>query len=334
MVNRTRQWIMTIIFGALVICCVSRELRSPKQQASTQAPTATSQPRSVAIPRPSPTMRPSPTPRKPITGPSAEELRTKWDELTDLQRNTYAREVRGSYIRWDAQVVEVHPSGTVNALAMVGTKALVMLFDLPQSEARRLNKEQAITIEGTIRVIGPPIAGDGGLVEGLVRSLSLFVELDDVVVLGVSRRAAPLPSTVPTRVTRPVATTGPIPTVDVSACTLDMAFVSEDAIYDGRIMPSRRTQDKMWTVRNTGTCVWGPGFELVRMGDDKLATQDRAPVGECPPGEEVTLKVGIRVPDTKGTYRSDWRLCANGDQCFGPTLYVVIESTGLPASMR
>lgn len=182
MVNKKRQWSAIIIVGVLTICSISRELRSPKQQVSTQVPMVASQSRSATIVRPSPTTRPLPTPRQPITGPSAEELRAKWDELTDLQRSTYRREILGSYVRWDVEVVEVHPTGTVNALVMAGTKVLVIVFDVPLSEARKLNREQQITIEGTLCNITLPETG-GNLLEELAKSLSLVATLKDVVVL-------------------------------------------------------------------------------------------------------------------------------------------------------
>jgi hypothetical protein len=174
--SKIRKLVTLVILGVLLICCISRGLRSPRQQSSTQVPVATYHY------QPPPT-RPPPTPRQPITGPSAEELRTKWDEMTDLQRGAYHRGLIGAYVRWTAEVTEVHASGTVNALAMAGTKALVIVFDLPLNEARRLDKDQAVTFEGTIHSIVVPKRSGENLLEDIAQSLSLIVELRDVTVL-------------------------------------------------------------------------------------------------------------------------------------------------------
>jgi hypothetical protein len=182
MVDKTRQWIAIIIVGVLTICCISRELRSPKKQVAAPTPTVVLQLRPTTSVRPSPTARPSPTPRQPITGPSTEELRSRWDELTELQRGDYQRSIRGNYVRWDVEITEVHPTSRVDAYAKAGGKGLLVTFNLPLSEARKLNRKQEVTIEGTILNVEPPQVGEGFLGE-LVESLVLAATLKDAVVL-------------------------------------------------------------------------------------------------------------------------------------------------------
>ena len=172
--------ILCLILGFWVMF-VPSELPAAVVDAPTRSLPANigSPPRATATSLPVPTV----TPRQPITGPTAEELRTTWDELTALQRGAYHRGLIGAYVRWTAEVVEVHSSGTVNALAMAGTKALVIVFDLPFDEARRLDKDQTIIFEGTIHSIVVPDGSGENLLEDLIQSLSLIVELRDVTVL-------------------------------------------------------------------------------------------------------------------------------------------------------
>lgn len=157
---------------------------------------------------------------------------------------------------------------------------------------------------------------------------------------------SPSPTTITVMAAAPAARVSPTPSVmltyptitpswpmvDVSGCTLDMAFVRDESLPDGTRLDGGTDVVKEWQVRNSGTCPWGPGYELVRASDDDLALEERVPLESGPAGETTVVSVRLRVPLSAGTYRSDWRLCVNGDICFGPTLYAQVISLGPPST--
>ncbi len=130
-----------------------------------------------------------------------------------------------------------------------------------------------------------------------------------------SERAHPTASS-----SAPTITVGP--TVSISGCNL--AFIADTSMPDGTTLALNSVFRKKWRVKNSGTCTWTESIRLVNIGGEKMGLPgDSEPVPETPPGETVELSVRMRVPPDPGNYRSDWRLCANG-QCFGSVLYISI----------
>jgi hypothetical protein len=57
------------------------------------------------------------------------------------------------------------------------------------------------------------------------------------------------------------------------ACTPDATFVADVTIPPGTAFRPDSQLDKVWQVRNSGTCAWGVGYELLRVaGEQRVAT--------------------------------------------------------------
>ena len=83
---------------------------------------------------------------------------------------------------------------------------------------------------------------------------------------------------------------------------------------------------KTWRIRNTGTCTWGDGYQFMFIDGDQMRGVASQTIPNTSIREEIDVSVGLIAPDEPGTYRGNWRMCVNEDQCFGDTFYVKIVS--------
>lgn len=113
---------------------------------------------------------------------------------------------------------------------------------------------------------------------------------------------------------------------------IDAALVQDINLTDGaRLAPNTRFM-KIWLVRNTGTCNWPAGTELVRIAGDTLSGPDRVPVTTVGPSREVELSIELKTPVLPDHVESLWRLRTPEGRLFGAVLFVdVAVEEGAPA---
>lgn len=116
----------------------------------------------------------------------------------------------------------------------------------------------------------------------------------------------------------------PTPTSVASACERDSKFVEDVTVPDDTRFAPGAEFEKTWRVLNTGTCSWGPGFELVFVKGEQMKGPDRITISETDPQAERDISVTLVAPEKPGTYRSDWQLRAPHGELFGAQLYVKI----------
>lgn len=119
------------------------------------------------------------------------------------------------------------------------------------------------------------------------------------------------------------------------ACTLDAAFLADVTIVPGAVFAPGDHLEKVWQVRNSGTCAWGVDYELVRIGGDDLDADAQVAVPPTASGETANLQITLTAPEAPGTYNNMWRLRNPQHVFFGPllTLTIAVQSlveTGLP----
>ena len=77
-------------------------------------------------------------------------------------------------------------------------------------------------------------------------------------------------------------------------------------------------------MRNSGELSWGDDVELVYFkGDETLSLEQRYPVINAQPGQQVEISASIRTPTQPGRYCTYFRLQKNG-KFFGPRVWVDI----------
>jgi hypothetical protein len=140
----------------------------------------------------------------------------------------------------------------------------------------------------------------------------------------------PLPASPTSTPVTPAPTSAP-PTQTLStptACVSDAAFVEHVTVPDGTNWMPGQAFNKIWRVRNAGTCAWGPGYELVFVGGEAMTTQASFIVPVTAPGATADLLIAMIAPTTPGNHSGQWRLRETKTGLFGATIGVGINVLG------
>jgi hypothetical protein len=118
-------------------------------------------------------------------------------------------------------------------------------------------------------------------------------------------------------------------------CRDSAAFVTDVTVPDGTMLAPGTAFDKIWQLRNTGTCTWDGSYQLAFVGGSQLGAPDSVPVpGVVQPGASVDITVPMVAPNAPGTYRGQWQMrstsCGNR---FGPLIYVLINTGPGPSNL-
>lgn len=109
------------------------------------------------------------------------------------------------------------------------------------------------------------------------------------------------------------------------ACTPDAEYVTDVTIPDGTSFRPGAQMDKVWQVRNSGTCAWGVGYALVRVLASELLAPEEVPVPPTIAGNTADLAVTFQAPDNAAIYTETWQLHSPDGSPFGPLLGLRVE---------
>lgn len=100
------------------------------------------------------------------------------------------------------------------------------------------------------------------------------------------------------------------------SCTYRAAYVADITVPDHSILAPGTSFNKVWRVRNTGTCAWGPSYALdtvVNVGGTLLGAPPSVPIPTVVlPGGTVDISVPMVAPSLAGRYLSEWKLRVDG----------------------
>jgi hypothetical protein len=108
-------------------------------------------------------------------------------------------------------------------------------------------------------------------------------------------------------------------------CAFGSQYVADVTIPDGAALNPGEGFVKTWRVRNSGTCDWGEGYELVFLSGARMDGPESVPLPAVPAGEEGDISVDLVAPSTPGLHAGTWRVRPRGGESFGTSLTVVIE---------
>ena len=110
-----------------------------------------------------------------------------------------------------------------------------------------------------------------------------------------------VPAATVTKFVTPASET-PIPT-NSPDCINSAAFVEDVTIADNDIVPAGSAFTKIWRVRNTGTCVWGPDYTLSHYSDETMLSPASIPLSVTYPNQTVDISVALTASSTDGIHK-------------------------------
>jgi heat shock protein HslJ len=132
---------------------------------------------------------------------------------------------------------------------------------------------------------------------------------------------APTPTPAP-----PTPTAGPGP----GGCTVQATFVRDVAVPNGTTLEPGARFDRIWRVRNDGTCFWDR-FRLVFSRGDQMGGPASVRVPDAEPGASVDITVPLVAPNAPGRYRGFWVFQADNGATFdGLVAEIVVVERAAP----
>ena len=107
-------------------------------------------------------------------------------------------------------------------------------------------------------------------------------------------------------------------------------FEGDVTIPDGSVLKGGEDFQKVWKLRNTGTCTWDEGYSLVYIGGSKpdldpYSFDFKKSSDFVSAGEAVNLGINLTAPCTPGLYEGHWRMRNDQGFYFGTIVSVYIE---------
>jgi hypothetical protein len=136
----------------------------------------------------------------------------------------------------------------------------------------------------------------------------------------------------PAQPPRPDVTATPVPDVEgPGGCTHNGAYTGDVTVPDGTELPPGKPFVKTWRVRNTGTCPWEAGTQLVFGSGDQMDGPASVAMGPVAPNSDAQVSVNLVAPSIPGTYTGYWQLQAPDGTRYGSVIYVEIVVPAAPS---
>ena len=135
---------------------------------------------------------------------------------------------------------------------------------------------------------------------------------------------------VPTPTPIPTFTPAPAPTATPVACYDRMQFISDVTVPDGTVMNPGQDFDKIWRIKNIGTCSWDSTYRIVFVQGDQMSGKPEAVKGVVKPGATYDMVIDQTAPTVPGNYGGLWQMVNGKNVPFGNRLWVKITVPGTP----
>lgn len=126
----------------------------------------------------------------------------------------------------------------------------------------------------------------------------------------------------------PTATAIPGPTATPVGCYDAMQFVRDVQVPDGTEMNPGQDFEKVWRIRNTGTCAWDNRYQLVFVQGDRMSGNAASVADGVNPGNVYNMSVNLKAPDSPGNYTGIWQMVNSKGTPFGERIWVKITVPG------
>ena len=107
-------------------------------------------------------------------------------------------------------------------------------------------------------------------------------------------------------------------------------FEGDITIPDGSVLKGGEDFQKIWKIRNTGTCKWDEGYTLVYVAGsvpdlDPYNFEFKKSSDFVESGEAINIGINLTAPCAVGKYEGHWRMRNDHGYYFGTLLSVYIE---------
>lgn len=108
------------------------------------------------------------------------------------------------------------------------------------------------------------------------------------------------------------------------------AFEGDVTIPDGTVLKGGEDFQKIWKLRNTGSCTWDEGYALVYIGGsnpdlDPYTFEFKNKSDFVAGGEAINIAINLTTPCTVGKYEGHWRMRTDNGYYFGTIVSVYVE---------
>jgi hypothetical protein len=149
-------------------------------------------------------------------------------------------------------------------------------------------------------------------------ALTVQAELTGAAPTATFTSVAALPTSTPFPTLPPAAT----PTSNCDAAL----FVADISFPDNTPVPAGTTFDKIWRLKNVGSCSWTPAYSVVFLSGDSMGGPAvQALTGNVNPGQTIDLSVVMTAPSSSGTHVGYWILRNASGVTFHSQFYVQIK---------
>ena len=104
-------------------------------------------------------------------------------------------------------------------------------------------------------------------------------------------------------------------------------YLADVTIPDGTVLVAGQPFNKVWRVRNTGTCAWTNGYTLTFIAGEAMTTTTTVALPAAAAGATVDVLVPMIAPTTPGLHTNTWRMRNANGALFGTRLTTVINVT-------
>jgi len=122
----------------------------------------------------------------------------------------------------------------------------------------------------------------------------------------------------------PQPTDPPAPSLTPTASDTPMPcnkakFITDVTIPDGTEFEPGEAFTKTWRLKNTGSCAWTSGYDIIFSGGDAMNAPSAVQItsGTVNPGQNIDVSVILTAPPDEGTYRGNWQIRDPSNVIFG-----------------
>ncbi len=143
--------------------------------------------------------------------------------------------------------------------------------------------------------------------------------------------AAPSATLPPSATATPVVFAPTAPTSE-TPCFNGATYVEDLTIPDGKQYLPGQTENKKWSVTNTGSCDWNSGYRMILVSGDSLGAPSEVALYPAKAGTAGVWEIPITAPLVPGVYTGKWQARDPAGNLFGDTVFIKIEVIPLPTA--